>query len=503
MSIDIREQIVKNSFWNILSSLINRVGGFILIILLSRSLLPEGFGRYSLAMTISLFFITFSDFGINQTLIKYAALGIDQRKNEPTAYFRYLFKIKFFVISIASLTLFIISYPISLYIFKDQSLYPLLRILSFYVFFISLTGFFESLFFIRKNVKYIFLKEFISLTIKLTGLLTILSFVSLEFKLPSIFLFFVGISILTLFLVVCFSKKVYPNLFNKTKKIIDKKGISKFIFFLNIQAISLIVLSQATIILLGIFLEQKFIGYYNSSWVLVIGISSLLLSSLSYILLPIFTSLDEQRFQHILKKVFRLFFILVLPITFGLSILSRYFIFAIYGYDYLPASTSLSILSLLIPCIIGTELSMVSFSSRGKQKYFSIQMLISTGIFLLLNYLSILFLLKISHEAVIIGVSIANLISWLLCFGCSIFLLKKELNVSVISLWTLKPLFSCLVMSILLFFLLKIFGEMNILKGIITILIGASFYICLLLLIKGIGREELEEISKILSRFKK
>lgn len=502
MDTNIKEQVVKNGFWNVISGLINRGGGFVLVILLSRLLMPEGFGQYSLAMTVSLFFITFSDIGINQTLIRYVSLGINETNDKSATYLNYLFKIKFFVTLILSLILFLISYPLSYFVFDSPPLFIPLFLLGFYVFFISLTGFFESLFFVRKKVKYISLKESLLIILKLIAIFIIIYFVSPEFKLITVFLSFVIISILIFFFSFFLSKRSYPSLYKKTEKLKEKKGLLKFIFFLGTQNISLIITSMATIILLGIFLAEKYVGYYSVSWALIHGISSLLFS-FSYVLLPIYTNMEEQGFQHLLKKTFRLFFILALPISFGLALLSRYFILTIYGHDYLPASIPLGILSFLIPCIITTNLALTSFSARNKQKNFSIWMLVFTAILLILNYIFIKIFLVYSGEMVVIGVSIANLISFLFFFVISIFLLKRELGVNVISSWILKPLFSCLIMSSFIFILSNYLGEMNLIKGIGVILVGAFIYLSSLFLIKGIEKEEIKEILKSLFKSNK
>ena len=125
---EIKEQVIKNSFWNIMSSILNRIGGFILAIMLSKLLMPEGFGRYSLVMAISFIFITFSDLGINQTLIRYVSLKIDKSNSESALYAQYLFRMKLFVTIIFSLALFLMAYPLSFFIFKNYSLFPLLII---------------------------------------------------------------------------------------------------------------------------------------------------------------------------------------------------------------------------------------------------------------------------------------------------------------------------------------------------------------------------------------
>jgi O-antigen/teichoic acid export membrane protein len=495
-SSEVKDQIVKNSFWNLINSAINRFGSLILVILLSRILMPEGFGRYSLALTVALFFITFSDMGINQALVRYVSFGMHNKNGESSSYFRYFFKIKFFITLFLSGILLIISYPLSFYVFKDMELFIPLLILGFYVFFVSLTGFFESLFFIKKNVKFISFKESILLIFKIVAIFLIGYLITIKLRLIWIFFSFVIFSVLTLFFDFYFSKKAYPSIFKKSRKKIDKKEIKKFILSLNAQNIALTVLAQAGILILGIFLPAKYVGYYNSSLILVASIANLFL--FSSVFLPLLTNMEEGKFQGFIKKIFRLFFIIILPLSFGLSILSRYFIFAIYGNDYLPAGISLSILAFLIPCMVGVDLSLASLSAKNKLKSFSTMMIISTFIFIILNYVSIKLLLKISNDTILIGVSIVALITWLFCFISSIFLLKKELNVQVISSWIIKPILSCIFMSIFLLFLLRYSVDMNILKGILLILLGAGIYLTSLFLMKGINKEEFITILKTL-----
>jgi stage V sporulation protein B len=492
----IKEQIIKNSFWSLLSSLINRAGGFILIILLSRLLMPEGFGKYSLVMAISLFFITFSDFGINQTLLRYVALGIDNDNSKSSSYFRYLLKLKLLFTTLASLILLILSYPFALYLFKDSSIFILLLIISIYVFFVSLTSFFEFLFFIKKYVRYVSIKEIFLLSLKLIGIFLIGLFVSSEFKLIGVFSLFVAASFLSFFFVLYLSKKVYPTLFIKKENKIDKKEIFRFIFFINLQNISVLILSQVSIILLGVFVAPEFVGYYNASWALITGIISLLFS-FSCMLLPIFANTEEKIFQSLLKKIFRLFFIFAIPISFGLSLLSRFFIVSIYGNDYIPASIPLRIMAFLIPLIAGTDLAMASFSAKNKQKRFSIILSIFALISFSLNYLMINFLSTKSGQIVIAGISIINITIWFFCFLCAVYLLKKEFNVNIISSIILKSIISCLIMSAFILFSIKLFGEINLFSGIPIIIISAIIYFLSLFLFRGITKEDFLLIKEV------
>ncbi|MCK9596974.1 oligosaccharide flippase family protein [Candidatus Pacearchaeota archaeon] len=500
-SLEIKEQIVKNSFWGIISSLTNKIGGFILAILLSRLLMPAGFGKYSLAITISFFFITFSDLGINQTLIRYVSLCIDKNSRESALYVNYLFKMRFVITVIFSLVLLLIAYPLSYYIFKDSSLFFPFVILSIYVFFISLSSFFESLFFIKKSVKYISIKEFLSFFFKITSIWIIGAWVILEFRLIGIFFSFVLISIFSFLYVFNFSKCFYPTLFRKINGRINKKEMFKFLLFLNIQNISLMILTQASIIFLGVFLTAEFVGYYNSSWILVTGISSLIFS-FSYILLPVFTNAGEQNFKNMLKKTFRLLFILSMPISFGLAILSKFFIVIIYGYDYLPASIPLTILAFLIPCMIGVDLSLAAFSARSKQKNFSLLMILSVMVLFILSFIFVRIFIS-SPSMILMGIALATLLSWGFCLIFSIFLLKKEFGINVISRWIIKVLFSCFVMGGVLIFFLNFFKEINIFNSVIIILPSALVYFISLRIVGGIETAEFREILRLLLNPKK
>jgi len=76
----LRQRVLKDSFWNISSNFLGKVGALIFTIILARFLLPEGFGIYSLAISIALIFMTFADLGVNQTMLRYVSSEIKENK---------------------------------------------------------------------------------------------------------------------------------------------------------------------------------------------------------------------------------------------------------------------------------------------------------------------------------------------------------------------------------------------------------------------------------------
>ncbi len=466
----------------------NRIGGFILVIFISRALKPDGFGIYSLAMTISFFFVMFSDFGISHTLIRYVASEIDKNNRKAAAYFKYLLKLKIFITLIMSFILLSISYPLSYFILKKEYLFIPLLILSIYVFFTALCSFFESLFFIRKQVKYFSLKEAIFQSARIFSVLFILSFVALQSRIIGIFVSYLIISVFILIFMIFLSKRLYPPLFEKTSWKINKKKISRFILFVNVQTICLLTLSQAGIILLGIFALEQYVGYFSSALVLTTGISSLL--SFSYIFLPILTKIKGLKFNQSLQRIFRFIMSFVIPISFGLALLSRYFIFLLYGRDYLSSAPVLGILSFTIPCAIGADLILISFSSKGKPKRFVKALIYSTLLFLALNLVFIKIFLNVSQESIAIGAALASLIAWLFYFVFSAVLLKKEFNIKILGKWIIKPVLSSLIMSVWIYFLLKMFQDINLFNGLILVFSGMIIYFISLYLMAGMQKED-------------
>src|SRR3989344_5088662 len=105
----LREKVFKDSFWTLIATVLSKFGGLIFTIIIARYLLPEGFGVYSLVMSVTLIFVTLADFGMNQAVIRYVSLYIDKDNGKASAYFRYLLKFKVVVSFGASLALLLLS----------------------------------------------------------------------------------------------------------------------------------------------------------------------------------------------------------------------------------------------------------------------------------------------------------------------------------------------------------------------------------------------------------
>ena len=144
---NLKQRIVKNSFWIFMSSVINRVGTLFFTILLARYLLPEAYGIYNLALSVILLFLTLSSLGLDNVVTKYISSVLLKKKHQLSSYNIYFLKLKLKLTTLSLLLLFLAAYPLSRYIFKINELFFLLIIGSLYLLFQTFESYFTQLFY--------------------------------------------------------------------------------------------------------------------------------------------------------------------------------------------------------------------------------------------------------------------------------------------------------------------------------------------------------------------
>lgn len=489
---NIKNKIIKNSFLAISSSIINKIGSIIFVILLARFLLPEGYGIYSIIFSITMVFAIFADLGVDQTFVRYLSFALVKEKNKINSYYKYLLKIKFILAITSSLFLFILAYPLSFIVFKNSALFLPLLVCSLYVLILPFEGFYTSIFYSIDNIKYITYLVCLKETLKVISVLIIFYLFPSRYSILWIFTSLTIISLITILISKKYTKKLIPKLYVSTHEKINRKRVRRFVGFLTIATISGVFFSYIDSIILGLFVSPEYVGYYRAAFSFIISISSLF-GVFSVVLLPIFSKVNKIKKEVIFNKAFKYMTILSIPCTFGLLALGKYFITLFYGSDFLPAINSLYLLSFLIFPFLYVNVLLSLFSANEKPEIFAKFVFISSILNVVLNFILINYLSHISPIFATIGASIATLISWLFYLFALVYFLKKEFKFNISFKPLVKPLFSSLTMYFVLFYLLKLdfFKDMNLLLGIILVFIGISVYFTFLFLIKGIKKEEL------------
>ena len=504
-NIELVNQAVGGSAWNLIASIIQRIGGFIFTVILARFLLPESFGLYNLTISIATIFFMFCQNGINATLRRYFSEVLNYHdKDKESGYFQYLLKIKLFVLFIALIILLIFAYPVSTIIFKNKSIFIPLLLAGCYMFIISLEQFFTAFFFSIGKVKYIAFKETIG---QASRILIVLLMFLIIYSNPTIIATFISL-ILSIFVTLSFviykTYSISPYLFAKFTDInkTDKKRIINFSLYLTFASISLVFFGSTDILMLGwLVKDTSYVGFYSSAFVLISSLSGLL--TFAHVLLPVFVKTGKDNLEKVFNKTFRYSIILSMPASFGFIILADYIINLIYGQNYAPAVFPLYFLSFLVVLSIQTGLFTELFSAEEKPKYY-FKLLIGVIILnLVLNYILIKYLSIYSLVASITGAAIATLISWVVYSICLGILTKKKLGIKTNLIVCIKPLISSLVMVGLILLLKNSFKDITLLNGVILVISGIIVYFVSLFLIKGINKEDYILIELIKSKFNK
>jgi O-antigen/teichoic acid export membrane protein len=487
-------RVLIDSIWKFIATVIGKVGALLFVIIIARLLKPEGFGIYNLAMSIVLVFLTFSDVGINQTLLRYFSHSLGKKnKSKSAAYFRYLLKIKIFLLFIFSIVLLILAYPLSFFVFKKPDLLWPLMILSIYLIASSLGSFFEKIFYVINKIKYLTIKEMILQTLKI--LLVISFMVYLGKNVVHITTVIVIANIVGVIFLFYYLKKIIPYIFEKTKATVPKKRIIKFLKYMTLGGLSIAFFGYVDILMLGIFLKATHIGYYSAAFTLIEGFTFLI--SISLVLMPMFTQLKKSKLKGVFDVIFKYNNMLSIPLVFGALVLGRLFIKLIYGNDYLPAVAPFMILAFLIFSTTLWSILVSLFSAREKPKEFVKVLLIATILNVILNYTLITTLLKISPAWALSGAAIATLISNYFYLICLVHIANKKLEITFNKMHVLRPLLASLVMFLSLTFLNKALNNMTIFLGIINIILGVIIYFIILYLVNGITKEDYNRIKGV------
>lgn len=450
-------------------------------------LLPELFGVYALALSIVTIALTFTDLGMGATATRYIsdALGRERQK-KARSYTRYFLKIKSFLILIAVILLIMISKYLSYTVYKNPLIYYPLLFSCLLILSEAFREFFSLFFVVEKNLKPITILDLILQISKISfSVLALLIFIN-DFKVIGLFIAFFLSSLMTLLisLLILFKKNKFL-FFGKTQKI-NKRKIKSYWKYMALATLSLAFFGSIDTLMLGGFVSSEYLGYYRASLSLILAVTSIL--SVSGILLPIFTQIHKKRFIRGFHKTIRLLLIIAIPSTVGIVFLARYLIFLVYGTDYLPATSSVYFLSLLVFTTPLIALYSMILESKEKPKIVSNAVIISLVTNVILNYIAIKTLIS-DPILVIGGVGAATALSRVILLGILVYYSRKDLGFQVGGLGLRKPILSTLALGGFLFVFNLIF-DINIFTGILEVVLGSGIYFGALILMKGIGKED-------------
>jgi stage V sporulation protein B len=495
-------KVVKDAIWKSISTVINKAGALIFVILLARFLKPEGFGIYNLALSVVLMLALLTDVGINKTLLRYVshALKKDNTK-QATAYVNYLFKIKIILTASFSALLLIIAYPLSHYIFKKPELFWPLIICALYLITLSFEKFYEYFFYAIKKVKFITIKETLFQVLKICLALLVFITVTGYNRILGVLISVTIASFITLIFSTSILKKKASFIFKTSNSKINKKKVLGFLKYLTIGGLSIAIYGYIDMVMLGIFLPSNYAGYYSAAVTLVWSL--IVVVSIPNILIPMFTQLKKFQLNDSFDRVYKYVCILTIPMIFGAIALGRYVIKALYGQEYLPATIPFYIFSTIVFGGVLTDSLTSLFSAREQPKYFVKMLIITATMNIILNYILIKSLIPFSFEWAMAGAAIATVASRYFYSISLGFIAHNKLNITFKAKYFIKPLIASIIMFTTLFTIDTILiSDMTLILGAIEIALGGIIYLAIMAIIKGLEKEDYTLIKELISNRK-
>lgn len=482
--------VLRNSIFNGVTSVLNKIGVAIFTIIIARVLLPESYGIYSLAISISSIFWMLADLGINNALITYVSRSFsEKRPDKAAAYFQHLLKIKIYLAVGIFILISASAYPLAVFAFKKPALFLPLIISGVYTFLMGIDSVYSSLFFSINKVKYLGYREAVYQFLRILFVTILFLIIPAAYYVSGVIAALILSTVSVIFLSLFWLKKFSPGLFRNHNVKIDKKEILQFIFYLAIANVSAVFLSYVDTLLLGIMIpDASYVGFYRAAFSIVLSICSIF--TFSSILLPVFSSMKKQSINYSFNKVLKYTLMFAIPAALGLVALGRYFIRFLYGYEYLQAAIPLYFLSFVIIETSVTSLYYSILASNKKPQLYSKMIIYSTIVNVILNFLFIYYFLKFSPILAVAGAAAATLISRIFYLAGMAYLSKREMGLTVERANVFRPLASGLIMYASLILFTYLVKDINIYWGVFGVLMGASVYFIFLFIFGGIKREE-------------
>jgi len=471
-------RIAKNTLALITSFLVQKILALLLIILIARKLGVENFGIYSFVFSFVLLFSAISDFGINSLVFR----DIPQNKKKVRQILGSGIALK----TITSLiTIFLILFFVGLIGYKNE-LFLLIALASFSMIFDSFSELFRSVYLAFEKMELDFFYQLFS-----KGVLLALSF----------YVLFSGMG-LTELIIAYFAASFFGLIFAMFL-VLRQTGfpVIKFDYFALKKTFTfaspffLIVLfstiySNIGVTLVGQISGMKETGVFSAAFRIVLAMGFLNIAFISSVfpVLSKFYAESNKSFSLLIVNSFRYIMVLVMPIVFGVIILSERIISLVYPSSYATASVVLKILVWFMLFNFVSYLFLFVLNSSKKEK--------SAGFFLGLTLVLSIFL-----NVVLIGMSGAVGASWALIISEFFFMVLCYLKIkgfvvipfSVILKSLFKPLVASILMSL---FILLIFSF----NFFLIVPIAAVFYFAVLFFIKGFSKQDFVLLRRIIKR---
>lgn len=469
------QRVAKNTGIVIAGNVIFRIISLFVIIYLARYLGTADFGKYSFIFAYIAFFGILTELGLNAILVRDIARDpVIAPKLIGNAYIiRWILTVFAIVLSLTIITL--MSYP------ADTTTY--VYIATFILLFQSFSGFYSTIFEANLRMEYSIFSKLVFRVLS-AGLI--------------LWIIFAKGTIMHVIIALLFSEAIKTLInYSLSKKFVRPKFVIDFELCkylvkaslpIALSSVVAIIYHQTDIVMLSIIQGDTAVGIYSAAYKLfdpLMLIPTALMISLFPIMSKSFKTSPEK-----LIKSYRLsikyILIMALPIIIGITLLSDKIILLIYGISFANSATVLQILILALVFTFANSVSLNLLIAIDKQKLHAA----SVGLCAIINVVLNLTLIPILSYN---GAAIATLFTTIVLFLASFYFLSKHLQLPPMYKMLMKPVISGLIMGAFIYY----FSDFNI---FLLITLAGLIYFTALLLLKTFSEEDVDLLSKIISR---
>jgi O-antigen/teichoic acid export membrane protein len=386
-------KVMKNSFWQIATTLTAKIGSLLFTIILARLMLPELYGLYGLALSTILFFGVFSDLGIGSGMGVYIAKLIDKNPQKAKGYFYYFMKYKVALLFLSSL-LIVLSAGYLAKVYYGKPIFYAILAGAIYLPIQILTGFISPLFNMKNEFKPQFIKEIIiqisRLIILPLAIIYFLRALPVESYLLWVFLILSFCYLLGFFYIWGLAKIKHP--FGKARKVKMRKkerlDAWRFILPLSVTALSGVFFGLIDQIMLGHYVSGAFLGFYQAAFNLISS-ATVLIGFGAIAVFPVLARLKGKKLESGFKRVRNGTFFLSLMAFITTVLVAKYIILLIYGPAYLTAYYYMIPFALLLISFPLISLYQTYYLSQKRSNIISFLLIISTVLNILFNFVFI------------------------------------------------------------------------------------------------------------------
>ncbi|MFW9875781.1 MAG: flippase [Candidatus Thorarchaeota archaeon] len=468
------QTIFKNTLWLLSAETFSKLLLFFLIIWIARYLGTEGYGKFSFAFAFVSLFAILADFGLATLTVREAS----RDKSKTKKYIDNILIIKLFL-GILTFVLIILSVQL---LGKTPEVKTLVYLAGIFTVIQSFTQFLYAVFRVFEKMEY----QALSKIIYGLSLFAIVAFVLWnQLGLRNLIIAYIIADSLTLILALFLVWKKFTKFSLELDFSFWKKILAQAWPF-ALSAIFISVYYYMDSVMLSVMKNDQAVGWYNAAYkpiIFMTNLAGIVLQSF-FPVISRFYKESIEKVNYILDKFARLMVTVAIPLAFGGTMLALPIINLLYGQEYLDGTLAFQILVWTAAIIYISIVYGNSLQACDRQKISLIGVGIGAGINIILNFILIpYFSLN--------GAAIATLLTELLVFIFMYFQLNKFAKVNF-ARYILKPFIASIIMCGLLYILKD-------LHVILLILIGAACYFSIMIVIKGLVKEDLNFLQSLVS----